>query len=488
MQEQLSAAEEALKDARDQEPVRPPKGFPCSTLVHQVCWLSVDDYQFNLTIPGQSAIDNDYANAVSAIEKRLTPVWRPDTTYSIRIQVQDTVNGDPKPAATLYFGFRTAGPVGYFHTDPSAGYVEPNHSADEYLLTSLKGYIDYKRSYPNADGELIRAKPLFYEDARILLFFVKRYAYHLFGDWPAYNGLPALTGNAMQVVIKDPAEKGELPQALVLWPVDDHPRIAEDVRTLGVLRNPELLNPEFAGGQCWTSGGEMIKPASVHVSVQPQNLRPLKLYTAVVNNIYRGMTREVHRYGFRTSRYADFKAQVKSYMLEDAAGNFRDAIFEIELALAPADVSLMYDIVAANAAAPANAALAARWADPFDRLVQGALAVPPLDAAVSTEFNIVRNSNTAAVVAVWIRNPEPFNDPKHPENVLERTLRVMSGSQPDLTYRALFSKDGSQIIVMHQSKSITAASLRFRFAYVEWNGSDYVDRTVVTTPFIHMTV
>ncbi|MGH7486150.1 MAG: hypothetical protein ACREMY_11205, partial [bacterium] len=376
LNEQLSAAEHALERAMHDGALYPPKEFPCSTLLHQVCWLSVEDHDFNMTIPGQAAIGQDYANAVEAIEKRLTPVWRPDMTYSIRLQVQDTVNGSPKGPQVLYFGFRTAGPVGYFHTDPSANYVKANKGPDEYLLTSLKGYLDYKRSYPNAGGELIRSKPLFYEDARILLFFTKRYAYHFFGDWPAYKGLPALTGNSMQVTIKDPAKETSIPLAVVSWPVDDKPRIAEDVKTLGQLRNPELLNPGFKGGDCWTSGGEMIKPASVYTSVQPQNLESRKLYTAIVNNVYKGTTREVHRYGFQTSRYADFKAQVKSYMLEDADGNFRDAVFRVELPLAAADVTLMFDIVSGNAAALANAALAGQWADPFDRLVQGVLAVP----------------------------------------------------------------------------------------------------------------
>ena len=82
---------------------------------------------------------------------------------------------------------------------------------DQYMLTGLKGYIDYRRSYPDASGQLIGAKPLFYEDARILLFFTKRYVYHFFGDWPAYNGLPALTGNAMQIIIKDPSENTSIP-------------------------------------------------------------------------------------------------------------------------------------------------------------------------------------------------------------------------------------------------------------------------------------
>ncbi|MBW8879533.1 MAG: hypothetical protein JF614_31760 [Acidobacteria bacterium] len=493
LSDQLAAVQQLLGFVNGHGPLRPPDGYPCSTLLHEVCCLSLDDHQLNLTVPGQAAIEQDYGNAVQAIEKWLTPVWRPDTTYSIRLQVRDTVNGSPTPARDFYFGFRTAGPVGYFHTDPKAGYVMAGKTPDQYLLTGLKGYIDYRRSYPNADGELIRAKPLFYEDARILLFFTKRYVYHFFGSWPAYNGLPALTGNEMQIVVKDPAENTSIPnppppnvtttaipQAVVSWPADDDPRIPEDVRTLLNLRNPELLNPDFVGGKCWTSGGDMIKPASVYTQVTPRYLKPLKLYTAIVNNVYQGRIQEVHRYVFQTSRYPDFAAQVNSYRLDDGKGNQRDAVFRIDVPLTVADVNLMYDVVTGNLSAP-NAALAGTWADPFDRLVEGVLARPPLDAAAGTEFNVVRNSTTNAVVAVWVRNPEPFNDPKLPDDVLPRTLRVMQGLSPDLAYQVLFSKDRSQAFVMHPSKGIPVTQMKLRFAYVEWDGSDYVDRTVVVT-------
>lgn len=493
-----AALQNALAIISTTGPLRPPGGYSCATLIHELCFLSLEDYQFNITIPGQAAIESDYQNTVEAIQRMLTPIWRPDTKYSVRLQVSDRVNDGASTDFNFYFGFRTAGPVGYFHTDSHAGYVPSGKSPDEYMLTGLKGYIDYQRSYPNADGELIRAKPLFYEDARILLFFIKRYVYHFFGEWPAYNGLPAILGSEMQVVIKDPSEdismlnpppplvtNTEIPQAVVGWESDDDPRIPEDIRTLLNLRNPELLNSNYEGGDCWVSGGDMIKPASVFTEITPQYLKPLKLYTAVVNNIYKGSIREVHRYVFQTSRYADFTTQVNSYHLDDGKGNQRDAIFRIAIPLTTADINLMYDIVSGNMSAP-NAALAGTWADPFDRLIEAALKLEPLDAAVSTEFNIVRNATTNAVIAVWIRNPEPFNDPKLPDDVLKRSLRVMNGLVPNTSYEVLFSKDRSQAFVMHPSKVIPVVQMKFRFAYIEWNGSAYVDRTVVTTGFINM--
>ncbi|HXD32502.1 MAG TPA: hypothetical protein VN643_15375 [Pyrinomonadaceae bacterium] len=496
--EQLAAIRQLISFIDQHGPLLPPPDYPCSTLVHEVCCLSLEDYQFNLSIPSQAAIDQDFANALQASEKWLTPVWRPTTKYCVHLQVTDTVNGSATPDNDFYFGFRTAGPLGHFHHDLFADYVDTTNDKqpDQYMLTGLKGYVDYRRSYPNADGELVGAKPLFYEDARILLFFTKRYAYHFFSDWPSYNGLPALSGNKMQIVIKDPAENTsipnppppdvittEIPQAVLSWPSDDDPRIPEDLRTLLNLHNPELLNPDFVGGDCWVSGGQMIKPASVYTKITPRYLKPLKLYTAVVNNAYQGKIEEVLQYPFQTSSYPNFEAQIKSYHLDDGKGSQRDAVFQIALPLSVTDINLMYDVVTGNMSA-ANAALAGAWADPFDRLVEAVLKLTPLDAAIGTEFNIVRNSITNAVVAVWICNPEPLNDPKLPDDVLKGSLRVMAGLSPDLNYSVLFSKDRAQAFVMHPAKVIPLTQMKFRFAYMEWDGSAYVEHAVVISDFV----
>ena len=230
----------------------------------------------------------------------------------------------------------------------------------------------------------------------------------------------------------------------------------------------------------------MIKPASLYATVTPQHLKPLKLYTAIVINVYLGHVQEVHGFVFQTSRYPDFEAQVNSYRLDDGQGNARDAVFRVEAELTTANINLMYDIVAGNASAT-DAALAATWADPFDRLVEGVLKLAPLDAAISTEFNVVRDAATGRPVAVWVRSPEPFNDTKLPDDVLPRTLRVMRGTLPDPRYKVLFSKDRAQAVVMNSHRLIPA-TLKFRFAYVEWDGSDYVDRSVVVTDIVHTNV
>ncbi|MEM9822547.1 MAG: hypothetical protein AAF985_15810, partial [Bacteroidota bacterium] len=484
--------------------LEPPKGWSCVTLVHEVCCLSLEDHQFNTTVPGQAALEESYQNTVAAVEKMLKPIWRPDTKYYVRLNIEDEVWQDPASKTqhdrNYYFGFRTAGPVGYFHKDPHADYVAPGDDTDQYPLTSMRPYIDYQRSYPNADGNLILAKPLFYEDARILMFYVDRYVYHMFGDWPAYNGLAAYDEARLQVVVKDPVEgttvenpappnvvNTDIPQAIESWPTDDDPRIPADIRALLNIRNPELLDPDFVGGHCWVSGGDMIRPASVYTEVTLNHLKPLKLYTALFNNLYRGGSEQVHRYVFQTSRYADFSTQINSYQLDDGKGNTKDAIFQVDLDLSNALIDLAYDIVVDNPSA-AHQSLIPIFADPFDRILEGAWKIPPLDAAISTEFNILKQEGTGKVFAIWIRNPEPFNDPKIPESDLARGISVLNGAHPDNNYKLLYSKDRSQAMIMNTSKNITSANLNFRFIYLEWDGStrSYIDKETINVGPINL--
>ncbi|MEM6269568.1 MAG: hypothetical protein AAF998_09030 [Bacteroidota bacterium] len=491
---QLPALENAMEWINEGSGTESQEELPCVTYVHEICCLSLRDHTFNITLPGQAALEASYQASADAIEKMLRPIWRPDTKYYVRLQVRDRVDNAVNHDYDYYFGFRTHGPIGYFHNE-SPTYLPSGADPAQFALTSLRTYIDYQRSYPNADGNLIQAKPIFYEDARLLLFFVKEYTYHFFNDWPAYNGLSALTGARLQIVVKDPSEdislenpppigstSTEVPEAIESWPSDNDPRIPEDIRALLQIRNPELVNPAFAGGHCWTSGGLMIRPASVYVDVAVQHLKPLKLYTAVFNNRFRNTSEEVHRYVFQTSRYPDFTAQVNSFLLQDSEGNTKEAIFQETFDLSTAEVDLAYDILTGNLTA-ANLALAPAYAQPFDRIIEGAWKLIPLDAPVSTEFNVIRQNSTGNVIAIWIRNPEPFNDPKIPTTDLDRSLKVMTSGSPDNNYDVLFSKDGSQVIVMNTAKNITATSLIFRFIYLEWDGREYVDQeTVVTSP------
>jgi hypothetical protein len=476
----------------------PSGGSGCSTLIHEVCWLSLVDYQYNLLIPGQDAIEEDTQAAIAGITDYIQPIWRPDTSYAVRIELEDLVDDNAANAGVFAFafGFSTAGPVGYFHTHPHADYADSGE-VDQFPLTSLGQYIDYNRSYPRADGNLLSAKPLFYDSELtvIRLFFEKPWARHFFHSWAPYNGQPARAGR-LKIVIKDPAEGTEIvnppaldydaddtthveiPQSIESWQDDEDPQVPPVYQ-----QYQHLLDSQ----QCVLVGGKIIKPKSEYASVVPKHLKPRKCYTVLVNNLYDidhdgdfdvvTEMREVHRFTFRTSRYRDFAEQVNSYLLTEGEGGelvTRPAVFNVRKDFSSAELLAALACIDGSSGTMADQ-LAAKYQHPFDRAMEGILALPPLNAAQTTEFNLIRNSaDDDKIVAVLIRNPEPFNDPRMPIEEVRGTITVLDGeSNAAPGHRTLFSKDYSQALVMTGGLEITGP-WSVRFQYKIWDGSTYV--------------
>ena len=466
----------------------------CFTLLHEVCWLNIEDYEYNFNIPAQDAIQQDFEDASEAITKIIDPVWRPNTKYYVHFKLKDTVdNGNNEGNYDYFYGFRTAGPVGHFHRDQGSTFgdiIEDDGSItedsvvnpDRYLLTSLRAYIDYKRSYPNADGNLLRSKPLFYGKGELMIFFNNPSTYHMFANWPEYNGLPALKSE-MKFFVKDPTNDTiiehpmppdvditNIPQTVEAWTADTEPLMPEYLQMLNNFVQEQQTNPDL---NCVLTGGDAIIPASNFMTVTfKDNLKPKKLYTALVNNIFEGVTREVHNYVFQTSRYIDFNQQVNSYKLSDKLGNSKDAVFVVALHVSQQDITTAYNtIVGINDTNSSN--LETQYLDLFDRITEGILGFKPIDPPQTTEFNVLRNINTNEVIAILIRNPEPFNDPKIPLDEISNTISVVTNGVVDTTYKSVFSKDFSQVIMMPESNIITAPELSFRFQYLKWDGTSY---------------
>jgi len=542
------------------------------TLIHQVCWMSVTDYDYNINIPSQAAIEADSQATINGVTQYIQPIWRPDTSYFIHFVLKDSVdNGTHIEPYDFTYGFTTAGPVGYFHTHDEATYgdvklkqgdrllkednsyyvvalngllneggslavansngfiledtrgflrdaatkaliIEPGSNPprnlkvvahpDKYPLTTLKQYIDYNRSYPNADGNLLSAKPLFYNDktTQIYLFFNKAYATHFFHKWNNYknaDGVNNAIDGRLKIVIKDPTEGVEIvnppsldviesittiPQTEQTWQIDDDPQVPFIVS--------QYLNL-YKDSKC-TGTITTIKPKSEYVKVTPRFLKPNKLYTAIVNNMYDfdhdgvlentlDETREVHKFVFKTSRYATFKEQVESYYLKQTIeGNVvqGEAFFNIEMRFTQEAITAAYNTIVGQSitgfSSEVTSNLENNYQHPYDRIVEGILELPALDEAISTEVNVIRNLEDSKVIALVVRNPEPFNNPRMPLEYVQDVLQIMSGITADASYKILFSKDYSQAIIMHSSKEITTNSLVIQFKYKIWNGSSYV--------------
>lgn len=499
----------------------------CHTLLHEVCWLSLEQYQYNINIPGQAAIQADMQATVDAMTNYVRPIWRPDTHYVVHFQLKDTVNdGSASPGTFGYtYGFTTGGPLGFFHKHTKATYgdivldnnnvledangilrdpsgniipVDPLNPLtphpERYALTSLNRYIDYDRSYPNADGNLLSAKPLFYDDetTEISLFFTEDYVTLFFHNWAAYNGLTPAKGR-IKIIIKDPREGTtitnppaldydssytNIPQTIENWQADPNPIVPHVFEQYANL---------IASNQCIPFGGNAIVPPSQYLNVVLKHLKPLKLYTAIVNNLYdlnknatieagTNESVEIHKFTFQTSRYPNFEAQINSYLLKDPNDNSitKEAIFGIKKGFTSAEITAAYDTVLGNANTMSDD-IAINYQHKFDRIIEGVLGLPPLAKAISTEFNIIRDSNDSdKIIAILIRNPEPFNNPKIPLNAIEDSIQVLNNSgNEDTNYKKIFSKDYAQVLIMHNSLGITGP-LDFKFMYKIWNGSNYI--------------
>ncbi len=458
----------------------------CNTSLQEVCWLTQEKWEYNQTIPGQAAIEAEQANMEAAVENVVQPIWRPNTAYHVHFQLKDEVdNGKNSKLFNYYYSFKTVGPVGHFHKHAEVSYLPENANPDNYPITSLRQYIDYNRSYPNANGNLLQAKPLFYgaEQAKLSIFFSQPLTQNMFKLWEEYNGLSELEGN-IHLAIKDPVSEQIIPYPLpvdynteeiplpegngeggVPWVSDSDPRIPLNIRTLNNWI--EYINDNFDAIKCELKIGDAIQPQSYAYSVTLTNLKPSKLYTALVYNAFEvnsddNLTSEkVHEYVFQTSRYKNFEEQVTSFRLTDTEGNTTEAIFTIDLPLTNTELNELTYIVTSGSADEQS----------FDKLIENTIGLNPLDPPVGTEFNLIRNSNTNDVVAILIRNPEPFNNPKIPIEIAKDMIRVNNGEE---AYNILYSKDYANVIITHSSNTIAVQSLEFQFQYYAWNGKEYL--------------
>lgn len=513
------------------EPVR-----ICTTSIQEVCWLTLEQYEYNETIPSQEAVEEDMQEMIAGLQKTVQPVWRPNTEYYIRFRLKDEVdNNESTPGFfDYYYGFKTAGPVGHYHKHPDVNYLPddiPVNNTNEYPITALNEYIDYKRSYPNANGDLLQSKPLFYghNQCKISIYFAKQFAYHMLNTWGDYNGLGELKG-AMHIAIKDPITNVIIPYPLptnweqnetvpetigngengVDWVNDEDPNMPLNIQILNNFINHVNANPN--GIHCDIDLGDPIQPVAYAYSVTLTNLKPNKLYTALVfnafddngdgqftnqvdaqGNIIYEESQKVHEFVFQTSRYNNFREQVQSYWLKelDKEGNTinqQQAVFKNQLILSGQQINNAYALVSGTSNTQIET-IAQQFHHDFDRAMEGILAIKPIDPPTTTDFIKIINVNTGDTIGLLVRNPEPFNHPRIPIENIIGTIKVMSNETTEASgYKVLHSKDYSQALIMHSSKKITDNHINLQFQYKTWNGTQYIvepETGVVTSEKLH---
>jgi len=480
---------------------RPGDEFPpewqCGTFVHEICWLSAADDDYNRTIPDIETIEADFSAMRAAIEGTIAPIWRPGETYRVTLKVADHVQGPTVDAhfeERFYVHFRTEGPLGHFINIPAAGML-PAGPADlddgrpEVPERALKFYIDMKRSVPDPSGNLLYAKPTYYRDVVLRLFFDKPHAYHFFVDW-----LVGDRSYALELAVKDPAEaafalappahEGAITESPTMaeqaWVVDDKPKIPEELKALRGFQNPQAGAGESA--VCLTVGGAPITPLSKTLEADAGDLLPGKLYTAVVLNRRTSPPQvgETHSYGFKTSQYPDFASHIASCRLADGSGNARAAVFSVEDGLTNGDESDTVTAALQILAAPSTDTEA--YPDPFDRLLYGLLQLDVLPPPLSLEFNFVVARTTGHAYAIWVRSPEPVYDPRLPDATARNAIRLCM-NEVIVPSVVLWSRDRSQAFVLVPEGELPTAAVSFEFVDVSWNGTVDERPTVRTESF-----
>ncbi|MDR2207253.1 MAG: hypothetical protein LBE36_13975 [Flavobacteriaceae bacterium] len=502
-----------------------PIGAVCTTALQEFNWITLAEYEYQQTIPGQDAVNENTEAMADAINKTIQPIWRPNTKYYLYFQLKDLVNGEKHHTFDYYYGFQTKGPIGHFHKQTD--YIESGKKEDEYTITSLKSYIDYRRSYPDADGNLLMSKPLFFgnEQCEINIYFDVPYTPQMFSEWKDYNGMGAVKGE-MSIMIKDPVSDTIIPYPLpedwqdedvpkpdITWENDNDPRLPLSLQV--IINYINYVNEHSDSIHCEANLGDPISPSTKYWSVKLTNLKPEKLYTALIYNAYDANgdgvienqknaqgnivyeeSQKVHEFIFRTSRYPNFRAQVESYHLteKDDGGNIintKQAVYEIRKEDSSAWANDLYALISGSSTTKTEK-LALQYPHEFDRAVEGILELNPLDPPKNTEF-IKITDETETLIAILVRNPEPFNDPKIPVEDIRNTLLVRDSNSSGGTqtpigggdipigtgetgindmYKVLWSKDYSQALIMNDPRrGITAKNLRFVFAYKTWDGN-----------------
>lgn len=477
----------------------------CSLYVHEVCWVNTIDWEQNqlLHTINQSVINTGLNTLAQAINESLPPIWRPDAYYGIIIRTKDNMTVPGTNTAASYeqkfaIGFKTTSPLGFYHQDrPEYMQLASTNRADQYKLAGLLHYIDYQRSYPNADSKLINAKPLYYKNPKLGLFFTKPYVYEFFTRWAAVEGNPAREYQ-LQSVIRDPVDKpGDppvVPPAIIGWQVRMGAQ-AIPVDSLEVETISNIL--QFGNTQCIAGVTTVILPATVNAEIQRADVKPQKLYTAIfkaIEVISAGNKESiVHTYNFETSCYGDFAEHIGSYVRQGIHPDTGlpvsiNAFFPLLIDKSVADINAITtklpQILSGNL--PVGDALIANFASIYDRIISGLLQLTALQAPTGTEVNVVKIKNTSngvvTTLGLLVRSPEPFNDPKLPTVEMGRTLLVTDTANVNAQFTHVFSVDNASIFITNAALSLPLSTLNLAFSFLKYNGVAYEPAATVNVP------
>jgi len=459
-----------------------------NTQLFSICTLTVDDYDYNESTKSQVDVDKTMHAMRTNFTTNINPIWRPDTVFRIKINTYDelpeeniTTSELSKYKKTHYFLFKTVGPLGHFHQqNKQYQSLLALEREEQFKLATLKPYIDYARSYPNADGRLINAKPLFYSDPKLLMFYTENSIYAMYRGFAQYGNRGAIH-TKLSVLIKDPTETISPDPESPVFALPSSNRWKENPDAIMTPEVTMINNLTKDGNNC--AGFNKFTPLSVMQEIVIGALRPDTLYTAVFNADYKTESAaqetavQVHSYVFKTSQYADFKAQVQSCILRDDNGNeARKAVFTLEKAFDTNTITKAATVLGGSM--PKTDPLVGEYANEFNRLTDGILRLGVLPPATTTDFTIVKNSNSGNRIGIIVRNPEPFNDPKIPAADLSNTLQLLLGNTS--SYKVIFSADNTQAFISNTGLNLSNGTAQFTFRYKQYDMETKAYKTLAT--------
>lgn len=422
----------------------------CSSELLRLCYQTLANYQYNELVIETNSLNTvgDDINVISGSVGQV--IWEPDQIYDVEVITQTKVYKDGTTELASFdeshnVKFRTEGPPGFFHKFSGAGEAyHPQYAAlpvelqDKFKQRTLLHYIDFATSYPNADGNLINAKPIFYSNVNLGLYFERAYIRTMYSS--AYQ---------LTLKIKDPAVSGADSDVVfgqwVEGPIVDSSEATIINDILGPI-NCIAVNTIQNNSQ----GAIFVK-----------DLEPLKCYTAIFSASDGEEEREVHRYVFETSRYASLIEMVNSYQIEDEEGLTTSAAFIVEGdwggVIIPSGNS--EDVLA------------------YEQAVIGILGLSDLPPATTTEFLLLKSGNS--IIGVLVRNPEPFNNPKMPVSVLEDGVDITVNGIALAT--KIVAKDSSAILFpgggSFPTDGLVSIDATFRYKTYNPDTQDYDNAT-----------
>ncbi|SDE67212.1 hypothetical protein SAMN05216464_108162 [Mucilaginibacter pineti] len=452
-------------------------------------------------MPPQNQFIEEVQILSNTLNQTIQPVWRPNSIFAVRITTSDTVSYPGYNAQghqTIHtFGFKTAGPPGHFQQHNQAyRQLELDDRAGEFKLASIKLYIDYNRSYPDALGRYDLSKPVFWNSARIRLFFTESSMNAMFAAWDAYLGLNPV-GAALETTLIDPYQH-VLHESLE-WQETETEITWDNYQTLPLSQQLIFLfNQAAAGNDCNHMAASLYKKLRQAVYVFT-DLIPAKFYTAIFTSVYttaeHGEQRfEVHRFSFQTSRFKDFEEQVRSVIIDAAATPVRYAISALNVAFTGMDIDQRLKKLIDND--PDNdPGDTLRYAVLFERIVFGGLALKNLEPVERITVIPVMNTDPGdpahrRMLGILISGPEPLNDPKLTDEDRVGTVGLVltkadSSSLPATDFIYFQSRDTSAVFITNTAMDIPAGSADFTFTAKVFNGETY-DTSAVETGAINL--